>query len=82
MERKQLKMKEQQNKQRMEYRLELRKRRIEALISKSRFESTSNQNQQSLVLEEEKEEPMKPEEGNLDLNQHKRYYYPRRRGKR
>ena len=25
---------------------------------------------------------MKPDEGYLDLNQHKRYYYPRRRGKR
>ena len=25
---------------------------------------------------------MKPDEGYLDLNQNKRYYYPRRRGKR
>jgi len=82
MEGKQFKMKEHPNNQRMEYSLELRKRRIEAIISKSRFKSTSNQNQQFLLLEEEKEEPKKPEEGNLDLNQYKRYYYPRRRGKR
>ena len=56
MEGKQFKMKEHPNNQRMEYRLELRKRRIEAIISKSRFKSTSNQNQQFLLLEEEKEE--------------------------
>ena len=42
----------------------------------------SNQAQLPLQLDKVKEESSKPENGKLQLNQYKRFYYPKKKGKR
>ena len=56
MERNQSKERENQHDQRMKYKLELRRKKIDAILSKKRIKSPSNQNQLCLQIEEEKED--------------------------
>ena len=72
---------EKQKNQRAEYRLWLRKKELNEIIKEKRNLNSSNQAQLPLQLEEVKEEPLKPEDGKLQLNQYKRFHYPRKKGK-
>lgn len=67
------------------FRLNIRKKQMEQILWRNRIQKPSSQHLTSshIMLEEEKEEPLEnPKEGFLPLNQHKRYFYRRKRGKK
>ena len=73
---------EEQKNQRAEFRLGQRKKKLQEMIREKRNLNSSNQAQLPLQLEEVKEESSKPENGKLQLNQYKRFHYPKKKGKR
>ena len=67
------------------FRLNIRKKQMEQILWRNRIQKPSSQHLASshIMLEEEKEEPLEnPKEGFFPLNQHKRYFYRRKRGKK
>ena len=73
---------EEKKNQRAEFRLGLRKKKLQEMIRQKRNLNSSNQAQLPLQFDEVKEEPSKSENGKLQLNQCKRFHWPKKKGKR
>ena len=73
---------EEKKNQRAEFRLGLRKKKLQEMIRQKRNLNSSNQAHLPLQFDEVKEEPSKSENGKLQLNQCKRFHWPKKKGKR
>ena len=73
-------VKEEGCKERIQHSLKKRKQNLEGILWSKRIVNPAS-NQNLLVLDEEKEEPLKPVKGFLPLNQYKKSHYNRRKRK-